>query len=137
MYKNQNRHICYTAWMVIAFLWRRRKRKMFFYSTPSDTTWVIYLTFCRISHKRVVNRRSNLQTLFISFFVIFILFDLYSTIVFRFTLSYVPYYLQDYYDMGGPKKCRNIYKLDKYKNKIYTTQQNHIFYLYHFFTICH
>ena len=39
-------------------------------------------------------RRSNLQTFFISFFVILILFFIYILqSFFRFTLSYVPYYL--------------------------------------------
>ena len=55
-------------------------------------------------------------------FVILILFDLYSTIVFWIyysICSLLSSYL--YYDIGAPKKCRNIYKLNKYKNKINTT----------------
>ena len=68
-------------------------------------------------------RRSNFGTCFISFFVILILFYLDSTIVFQIYFiicSLLSSYL--YYDMGGMKKCRNIYKLSKYKNKINTTQ---------------
>jgi len=70
------------------------------------------------------NWRSNFGICFISFFVVLILFDLYILqSFFRSTFSFVPSYLHIYTDIGRPKKCRNIYKLNKYKNKIYTTKQ--------------
>ena len=42
---------------------------------------------------------------------------------FRFTFLFVPSYLHIYTDTGRPKKCRNIYKLNKYKREINTTKQ--------------
>ena len=56
-----------------------------------------------------VTWRSNLQVIFISFFVILILFDLYSTIAFQIYFiicSLLSSYI--YNDMGRTKKCRNI-----------------------------
>ena len=96
------------------------------------TTLLLYTTCIYLS---VENKtwRSNLQTFLSPFFY----FDPYwfciLQLFFRFALSYVPYYLPKklisllssylYYDMGGPKKCRNIYKFNKYNKKINTTQQ--------------
>ena len=70
-------------------------------------------------------RRSNLQTFIISFFVVLILFDLYilhrfSDLLFHLFLAIFIYI---YTGIGGPKKCRDIFKLNKYKDKINTTKQ--------------
>ena len=68
-------------------------------------------------------RSSNLKTFLISFFCSFdpfwfIYYKRFSDL----TFSIVPCYHHIYTDMGGPKKCQNIYELNKYKNKINTTK---------------
>ena len=80
----------------------------------------IYLLLSKIT---LLTGHQTYKQLLSPFFVILIIFDLYSTIVFQIYFiiicSLLSLYL--YYDMGGPKKCRNIYKFNKYKNNKYNT----------------
>ena len=74
-------------------------------------------------HYFLTTRRSNVQKKNYLLFVFSILFDLYPISYLLFHL-FLPIYVSILNtDMGGPKKCRNIYKLNKYKNKINTAKQ--------------